>query len=139
MSEIEHTQFGPCVTEDAQNCYWNAPTMGVPGGTSFIDVQGTDHPITGCAPGEGLPAVDFDAEGLVWAYCEPALGNDDAYVATDPTEQTTVEVHVPVMEQLPATGASDLAAPVTVGAILVAAGIAALITRVSRARGRRRP
>jgi hypothetical protein len=31
----------PCPTEDADDCYWDAPTMGNGSGRSFITVDGT--------------------------------------------------------------------------------------------------
>lgn len=30
----------PCVTEDSENCYWDATTMGNGVGTSFVNVNG---------------------------------------------------------------------------------------------------
>jgi hypothetical protein len=30
----------PCPTEDAENCYWDAATMGTGSGRSFVDVGG---------------------------------------------------------------------------------------------------
>lgn len=83
MTTIDTTTFiGPCELEDSTNCYWNAPTMGNGEGSSFVNLDGTITYIDGCAPGQGLPAVDITPEGTPWAYCEPALGNDQAPMPT---------------------------------------------------------
>lgn len=30
----------PCITEDSENCYWDATTMGNGVGTSFVNIDG---------------------------------------------------------------------------------------------------
>jgi LPXTG-motif cell wall-anchored protein len=127
MAANETHYFGPCDAEDAAGCYWNAPTMGNGEGTSFISLlDGTHVTIEGCAPGEGLPSVDFDIDGNAWAYCEPALGND-GYVATDQTEEVEmVTQSTEPMTELPATGMAADFTSIGVGFMLLVAGVATL-------------
>lgn len=35
--------LGPCPTEDSDNCYWDAPTMGDGTGESFVTINGTSY------------------------------------------------------------------------------------------------
>ena len=38
--EGNHNRIPPCATEDSDNCYWNAETMGNGKGQSFIVING---------------------------------------------------------------------------------------------------
>lgn len=148
--------FGPCEQEDSINCYWNAPTMGDGYGDSFINVEGNLTYIEGCALGQGLPAVDQNADGTYWAYCEPALGNatptcepgwvvaEDLscvnpgfYAEPEQTEpEYTETVEVPAKEQpdvLAATGPEDLdIVTVIFGVVTIAVG-AIIVVRARKA------
>lgn len=140
----ENITFGPCVAEDAHYCYWNAPTMGNGQGNSFIALGPGEAlvAIDGCEVGEGLPAVDFDADGTAWAYCEPALGNDvkapemaeeitagneDNYPpAVEVTEQIQVSTGTPevVTDTLAVTGADDVSlVTVVIGVAMLVSGL----------------
>jgi LPXTG-motif cell wall-anchored protein len=135
MTNYENHTFTPCADESQNGCYWNAPTMGNGVGSSYVALpDGTVIYIDGCAPGEGLPSIDFDMDGVLWTYCEPALGNDSAYVATDATV-TVPTTEVPTSPVLPdslaATGIDDVS-PLTVilGSALVLIGFG--LSRIRR-------
>ncbi len=39
----EYATVTPCATEDAENCYWDAATMGNGIGDSFVNIEGAVH------------------------------------------------------------------------------------------------
>lgn len=47
QSVFQRSLTTPCPTEDSDNCYWNAATMGNGDGTSFVIVNGTVYPLNG--------------------------------------------------------------------------------------------
>lgn len=84
----------PCEVEDADNCYWDAATMGNGEGRSFVTIDGettyTEPEKSAAAyidvegwpytTGETIvcgqdakPAIDYREDVGWWAYCEPAL------------------------------------------------------------------
>lgn len=119
VPHADDTTLPPCPTEDSDNCYWDADTMGNGQGTDSVVVIPTESPeIVPATPAEPVvplpvelpatdsdpvvdevpvkdgarqdydlgvlecgvnaaPAVDQDEYGNWWAYCEPALVNDD--------------------------------------------------------------
>lgn len=81
-----------CPTEDSENCYWDAQTMGNEQGEDVVTI--TDDPVQPVEmPYEGqwdevpegtlicgkdaAPALDYNEVWGWWAYCEPAMVNED--------------------------------------------------------------
>lgn len=110
------TDILPCPTEDSDNCYWNAATMGNGQGQSFVNIDGVT---TYCQPGE-LLAEDLSCVSPTF-YAPEVITEAPVETYTE-----TVQVMPEVMpETLAATGLDDISpAALAVGMALLIAGVA---------------
>lgn len=85
---MDITYLPACPTEDSANCYWDATVQGNGLGTSFVDIDGTAHPLT--VP-EGYYVLDVALspapQGFSVAYQEYPSAID-AVAGYDPTAVT---------------------------------------------------